>query len=355
MDHHLATLDEAYHRLHQTGPEFQGWLSNHGPMAAEAMIRRGQEDAVPGWLDGYMRRLEPVPPTTKSIGHEWQEALGDVRRVTDWTRYFEDILADKPWQSALNTWWPRLLPGIAAGATHGVIRMGHAVRTLLADGASPSRVRELAHGLAYWAARWKPMPMAEPLGLQADGAQARRTVHSSLASLPRFTADRDFDAWAHRMDQLPGWTKVVYGAPIPENPDEVQRWLAHLVDTAVFRYLRYGHGDAIMLVHSATAPNAVWRVLPALDKRHWRSSALAAWIATATLSTIYAPKTPADPAVLPAVPTGLNAAEEAFLHAVSHGDEHVIKLADTALDVFARTGDGQALAAIDRAACLIKP
>jgi hypothetical protein len=26
-----ATLDEAYQRLHKTGPEFDGWLSNHGP------------------------------------------------------------------------------------------------------------------------------------------------------------------------------------------------------------------------------------------------------------------------------------------------------------------------------------
>jgi hypothetical protein len=36
-----GTLDEAYRRLHVTGPEFGGWLSNHGPMAAEAMVRGG--------------------------------------------------------------------------------------------------------------------------------------------------------------------------------------------------------------------------------------------------------------------------------------------------------------------------
>jgi hypothetical protein len=35
-------LDEAYQRLHRTGPEFDGRLSNHGPMAAEAMARHGQ-------------------------------------------------------------------------------------------------------------------------------------------------------------------------------------------------------------------------------------------------------------------------------------------------------------------------
>jgi hypothetical protein len=35
-----GTLDEAYERLHATGPEFDGFLSNHGPMAAEAMEQR---------------------------------------------------------------------------------------------------------------------------------------------------------------------------------------------------------------------------------------------------------------------------------------------------------------------------
>jgi hypothetical protein len=33
------SLDEAYERLRNTGPEFEGWLSNHGPMAADALIR----------------------------------------------------------------------------------------------------------------------------------------------------------------------------------------------------------------------------------------------------------------------------------------------------------------------------
>ena len=50
-----GTLDEAYERLHATGPEFGGFLSNHGPMAAEAMVRHGHGDLVGSWLDGCMR------------------------------------------------------------------------------------------------------------------------------------------------------------------------------------------------------------------------------------------------------------------------------------------------------------
>ena len=47
------------------------------------------------------------------------------------------------------------------------------------------------------------------------------------------------------------------------------------------------------------------------------------------------------------------AAEETFTRAVEHGDEHVIKFADTAADVYARTGNPGALAAAIRATQLI--
>src|SRR5215469_18616902 len=122
-------------RLHVTGPEFDGWLSNHGPMAAEAMVRRGHAGSVHGWLDRYMRRLEEFPRASAPIGEDWREALGDPRRVADWTAYFRREVTGQPWRSVLGTWWPRLLPGVAAAATHGAIRVGHAVRALLQDGA----------------------------------------------------------------------------------------------------------------------------------------------------------------------------------------------------------------------------
>src|SRR5450755_1830906 len=107
-----GTLDEAYERLHATGPEFDGFLSNHGPMAAEAMVRRGHGDLVSSWLDRYMRGLEEFPSGTGPICADWQNALGDVRRVADWTAFFGQELAGQPWPAVLNSWWPRLLPGV---------------------------------------------------------------------------------------------------------------------------------------------------------------------------------------------------------------------------------------------------
>jgi hypothetical protein len=109
-----------------------------------------------------------------------------------------------------------------------------------------------------------------------------------------------------------------------------------------------------MLVHSATAPGAVLRTLPALDTELWAPSLAASWAAAAALTAVYAPATPAAHTDLPGPPAGPQPAEDTFARAVDHGDEHVIKFADTAADAYARTGNADALAAAFRAADLIE-
>ena len=124
---------------------------------------------------------------------------------------------------------------------------------------------------------------------------------------------------------------------MPASAESLAPWLAGLVDAATTRYLWYGHGEGVMLVHSATAPNAILRTLPALDQRLWAPSVDASWAAAAAVTASYAPAVPAGPAELPDPPGGPQAAEETFARAVEHGDEHVIKLADTAADARALT------------------
>jgi hypothetical protein len=330
-------------------------------MAAEAMVRRGHADRVHRWLDGYMRRLEEFPRGSGPIGSTWPEALGDPRRVADWTSYFRREVTEQPWRQVLETWWLRLLPGVAAAATHGVIRVGHAVRALTDDGEDDDHLTELAHGLAYWAARWQPVPgaSAEPSLLTASvpGGQPAGTglkAADALAAVPR-TADQSGgirDRLA-RLAELPGWPAALAAAQIPSSPEALRSWLADLVEAAAARYLRYGHGEGVMLVHSATAPNAILRTLPALDRQLWPPSVAASWAAAAALTAVYAPAAPAVPTELPDPPSGSQPAEETFARAVEHGDEHVIKFADTATDVYARTGNGDVLAAAVRATQLI--
>lgn len=345
-----GVLIEAYQRLHSTGPEWGAdQLTNHGPMAAEVMVRRGHQNDVSNWVDRYIKRLDELPKATYEItAANWREALGDGRRIGDWTVYFTRQLADQPWRDLLAIWWPRLLPGIAAGATHGVIRTGHAVRTLMAGAESEPTRDELAHALAFWAARAQPLPAsALPRG--------RLEPHAALDALPRIPHQEG--PLAARFSQLAavdGWAASLGGLRPAATQGEVQAQLTDLVTAATLRYLAHGHAHPVLLVHTATAPNAVLHTLPALPAHLWEPSLSYVWAATAAIFAAYAPAYGAPPASPPDPPRGPAAVAEILDRAVAHGDEHVIKFTDTAAEVYTRTDNSQALAAAIHVSTLIK-
>ncbi|HEY3505534.1 MAG TPA: hypothetical protein VGN37_22455 [Actinocatenispora sp.] len=344
-------LDEAYERLHDSGPEREGWLSNHAPMAVEALARHGHDTDIHAWIDWYTPKLEDMPRRYEPIDADrWREALGDPRRIADWVDLLTGSVADTPWRTVLATWWPRLLPGIAAGATHGVIRVGHAVRTLLSGDESPAAVAELGHALAYWAARWQAVP-----GVNLAAVGGTLTPDTALDHVPVLPHQSGgIRERLARLDSLIGtgsssevvsWPdSLAAGAP-PDDPAWARDWLADLVDAAVRRYRYFGYGSPVMLVHSATAPNAVLRTLPALPRELWVPSVGAAWAASAAVTSVYTPDRPVPPGDLAAPPSGHDPVRELLDRAAAHRGEHVIKLVDTAVDVHERTGDPDALAA----------
>ncbi|MCG5458146.1 questin oxidase family protein [Micromonospora sp. PSH03] len=345
-----GVLDEAYERLHHTGPEYQSWLSNHGPMAVEALVRHGHPHRVHRWLDDYLGRLDELPRGLHPID-DWRSALGDPKRAGDWLAYFDRQLREHPWRAVLGTWWPRLLPGIAAGATHGVIRVGHAVRALDPDDDNRQRLTELGQALGYWAARWQPIPGTDRLltGETDQPGTDDNDVAAALAGLPRI--DDQTGGVRDRLDQLPGvprWEPALATLRPVRSPAEAERGLTTLVHRAGLDYLRFGHAAPVMLVHAVTAPTAVLRTLPALDRGLWAPSFAAAWAATAAMTTVYAPANGiAPPTVTPATPA------EVFARAARHGDEHVVKLADAILDAYATSADERLLTAPGYAGQLI--
>ncbi|WP_199748651.1 questin oxidase family protein [Amycolatopsis sp. WAC 01376] len=358
MKDNESVLLEAYQRFHQTGPEWGGHhLSNHGPMAVEAMIRHGHAGSVHHWIDNYTQRLEEPPrgidPVTEN---DWREALGDLKRVADWTTLFHREVTERPWREVLATWWPRLVPGIAGGTAHGAIRVGHVVHSMLTaearagsvDSIENPYVTELADALGYWAACWTPV----------TGDPSRRLGSlrpaDALANVPT-VADQQKGV-PYRLSQLPttdGWQSALGALRTVDDPEQVPALLSQLIDATVFRYLDYGHGHAVMLVHASTAPTAVLRVLPALPRRLWVPSLDAAWQATAALTAACTPQLAADRADLTVHTNGVATTEDAMALAVDQGDEHVIKFADTAVETFTRTGNKDALAAASRCAELI--
>lgn len=330
----LDVLDENLVRIHRSGPEFRGWLSNHAPMAIESLISRGHVDAVEPWLDGYVHRFEERPrPSERITEQNWRDAIGDPRRLGDWPLWFENQLAEHPWTEVLAEWWPRLLPGVAASATHGVIRVGHAVRSLREHGESAARISEFAYALAYWAARWQPVAGATRPQGQLRPSQALDQI-SAVPDQSGGIRER-----LSQLDETPGWRAGQAALAAPVDVEAVPMFLQDLIVATVDRYGALGLAEPIMLVHASTAPNAILRTLPSLPKGLWMSSANIAWSTAAAVYASYAPSGPAG-----RLPNDSDMTiGEAMEEAVASRDTHAIKFADTAIDVAHWSGSMAAL------------
>src|SRR5271163_2143376 len=167
-----SALDETLDLMAPMGPDLVNGFSNHAPMAIEAMCAMRRADAVMPWFEGYRASLAPRRARVARLTDEsWRAALGDSRRTEDWFEFFRNEIEERPWAELLDTWAARLAPGLMAAATHGVIRTGHAVRALALED-NTSRRRELADGLAYWAAEYMPLPAARHKSARATPSQA---------------------------------------------------------------------------------------------------------------------------------------------------------------------------------------
>ena len=343
-----ALLD-ALDRLHGTGPEFGGFLANHGPMAAEALVQLGHAERVPGWVDHYRTRLADAPEVRRGIDPaEWRQHLGYVALVGDWTQLLRREAAEMAWPDLLARWWLRLLPGMAASATHGVIRTAHAVRSLAqapADTpADPLLVDELAQGLAFWAARYQTLPGAPRLAGPMQAVEA-------TASLPRLDPDVASDGPGvggrlvslHRLPEfgpaLDGW------GPEPDPGAALDSLIG-----AAARLLAAREDAPIAFCHAVTAPAAVRLALPHLPVPVRLPSVAASWqVVGGMVSAFAAPRRDAESG---AAHRAEPPTEDDLLvladRAADHGDEHVIKLTEAAVREFRRTRDVTLVVAAER-------
>ena len=330
-------VNDALERLDDLGYErgAQGDLANHGPMGAEALAVLGHGDAVAAWVEGYRNAMPhhdaPAPRFALDPGDEssWRGALGAFDRAGDWEQLFRRELADASWQDVLVRWWPRLLPGLLAGLTHGLIRTAHAVRGLAATETPHAlQLTELARGLAYWAARYTTLPgQARFLGDHglADAITALPRVPLEENTIPGIAVARDR---LQRLDRLPGYFDAL-GAVAP---DHSQRLLSDMTAEFAGIYLAHPELFPIPLIHGVTAPAAVRLVLPHLpDELHLPSLAALWQMHTALLLAFTSDRTGEDTALRHAAETDAPAFDELVARAVAHGDEHVIKFTEAAM------------------------
>lgn len=275
----------------------------HGTMAAEALVTLGHGAEVERWAEAYNLRHEyyPVPPRRAPIfAASWRGALGDDKRVSDWVDFFGEEIDRRGWESAVATWVPRLVPGMLAALTHGLIRTAHALRTVSsANRPTPLALGELAKGLALWASHYQ---------------------------IPRF------------LTFYPG------DPPTPSSAAQVQDALSDLVAAHAARFvIKKGRG-LVPLVHAMTAPAALHLLLSHIPQDTHADAYDAVRACSAFMMWAYAPKFGR-----PTMIVSTRSVDELVAAAVAHGDEHVIKLTEALRREYQRRPRSILLAATEHA------
>ena len=300
-------LDEAYARLAPTAPEYGGGLSNHGPMAAEALVQLGRPDHVHDWLDGYVKHLEPAPATVARPAE--RPRLGRPDTYPQWLAWFDAELAERPWRDVLAAWLPELTPGLASAAAHGWLRVAHGVHALR-DVTTPERLQELAFGLAYWASCFERLPAEPRPAGSLDPSSALRAVpaHPDPAS---FLIS----------DALRGLADEPAFAPAVDAVDPSQLTIAGIVDAVA--PLAIAGGLQIVYVHAITAPSAALLLAGLVPTELDALLTAHAWQTVAALVAAYPVRVGSvradDPGEAPAI-------DDLIDRALDCGDEHAIKV-----------------------------
>ncbi len=222
----MSELDDALERLHLCGFEYADAVPNYGSVAAEALESLGHAALISGLLDVYAPRLPVLVEGRPLRDDERPGARGRFEHVADWLASYEQALGSSPWREVLVEAAEQVVeasrdPAASGPALHGLIRVGHAVRSLSRDD-NPLRRRELAFALAYWTARRGPgHPAAED------------------------------DEWPAR-----------YG-PVPQHAEALGHWLSKVCLSGAERYLS-SREHRVTFALGVMAPSAFRFLLPHL-------------------------------------------------------------------------------------------
>jgi hypothetical protein len=320
----MLDLDEALERFHATHPEYASGLSNHGPMAAEALGEIGHPALRMAFVDRYAPRLVPLAAGRVIPADEQPAALGRVERFPDWLATLERELAEAPWSEVVQRRAREWCEGLFAAAGHGWLRTAHAVRALESE-PGPIRLRELAHGLAYWAARHQRLP----------GTPGRRSPHVPAAELLRDApllpdAERRaglFTQAVLALDAQPAFAAAVDA--LEPAASDVSRALQELLVRAAELYLAHPE-QRMAYVHVLTIPSALRLLAPHLDAAT-RSRALAQVAQAAAALHAVSARPAAAARISPEVEKLAEDPAEIRYRAACSLEEHGIKLAEAAL------------------------
>lgn len=317
----MNEVDLALGVLEPFGPEFSGGLSNHGPMVVEALHALGHEGLIAAWVDIYTPRLVDAETGSPIQASAWAESQGNGA-YGDWHATFLLELREAPWRGVVGDWLPRLLPGFFAAATHGPIRVAHALRSL-EEGESAVRISELAAALGYWAASFQRLPGSP--GCEARSGSGPAEVLAEILPLPPEKRRQGFLSDAVRaLEDEQGFIAAIATADLfGRTPGDL---IGEICATAAGLYLE-SPGARIAYLHAVTGPAALRLMAPHLDESAQREGVGYALQAAAALHATYCQPRKTD-SMTPGAEAEEVSWDELRYRAACSLEEHVIKLTE---------------------------
>ncbi len=320
-------MDEALEMLARTGPEYQGGLANHGPMAAEALVAMDRPNSVTPWVERYKSSLQDHPSArTKISKTEWREELGNFNLAAEWIEFFDRELKENSWKSVVSEWVTNLAPGLSAAAGHGLLRTAHIIRRLEKK-ETEARRRELAEGLGYWAARYQILPVSD---VKASKVLQPSQALKQVQLLPSEQRGRggSITGGLVRLDDFPPFAQAINLVDVSVKPDQ---FISNLTETFAALYVENpSRRFIIAFIHAVTAPSAIRLLLPYLTPEAQKSALRYGWQLAAGIYSVFA-----DSMISAKTATQKYDKEDLIDRAVKNGDEHAIKFTEACLREYA--------------------
>lgn len=308
----------------QRSGEFPVLLANHLPMVLEAMGRLG---ASPERLDAYAEhynRVHAVPEMPARVAplssETWRSAIGDRSREADLRGFFATEVAKFGGAETIRLYMPELAQGVAASATHGLMRLAYAVRRR--DEA------EIGIALGYWAATYLAFPVRSGTS-KAGPVELVLEMQGNPAFLDITVSSTLLWKWIEHTGTLPQFQQLL-GRMAPEETS-----LETLRQASLALYAGTMTFEALHAVTGCHWLRLVWPFIDAPEAlaSYWWENVLSLY------ARIGLPALPDAGALEAMRHLSLPSDEEIAAAAVASDDEHDHSLVFSAFEEFAVTGD----------------
>jgi len=321
-----SQMDTALRFLSAYGPGLSNGFTNHGPMVAEALSAMGRSDAVMPWLQQnwpLRHTLMPRHAASHAIA-DWKAALGN-RATFDWSAFLFDDLTKTGWQDFVARWTARLAPGASSDAAHGIIRAGHAVRSM-SEQETPERLRELADAFGMWAADYTTLPVADYAGTPMPAREAIAHVPFSPGTARETRGG--FTTGLKSLNDFPDFAPVIGMIDVSG-----AKTLSEITETFTRVFLANAHDPytVIAFIHGVTACVALRSLEGFLDADTQRAGLRYAWQTGAALYSVYGTAKPDFGKVAAPEETPYRL----IAMAVDTADDHAIKFTEACLREYA--------------------